>query len=58
MLRQRKTRCCRAAGKPAIQAERNKDQTSNAQVADKTDFHCGTVQCPLLACVPFARTGF
>ena len=34
MLRQRKIRCCRAAGKPAIRADCSKDQRSNSQTAD------------------------
>jgi hypothetical protein len=38
MLRQRKIRCCRAAGKPAIRAECSRDQRSNSQTADKPNF--------------------
>ncbi len=42
MLHQRKTRCCRAAGKPAIRADCSKDQRSNSQIADKTDLRSWT----------------
>lgn len=38
MLRQRKIRCCRAAGKPAIRGECSKDQRSNSQTADLPTF--------------------
>ncbi len=34
MLRKRKIWCYRAAGKPAIRAERSKDQWPNSQIAD------------------------
>jgi len=37
ILRQRKIRCCRAAGKPAIRAERSIDQWPNLQTADLPD---------------------
>ncbi|WP_152594059.1 hypothetical protein [Thalassobacter stenotrophicus] len=41
MLRQRKIRCGRTAGKPAIRAECSKDQRSNShQTADKALFRC------------------
>jgi hypothetical protein len=40
MLRQRKIRCCRAAGKPAIRAERSIDQWPNLQTAGQ----CSDVQ--------------
>ena len=33
MLRQRKIRCCRAAGRPAIHVECSRDQGSNSQTA-------------------------
>jgi hypothetical protein len=33
MPRKRKIRCCRAAGKPAIHADRRRDQRSNSQTA-------------------------
>ena len=34
MLRQRKIRCCRAAGKPAVRAVRSIDNWPNLQTAD------------------------
>lgn len=38
LLRKRKIRCCRGAGKPAVLAECSRDQRSNPHCAGQTGF--------------------
>jgi hypothetical protein len=53
ILRQRKIRCCRAAGKPDIRAERSIDQWPNLQTAGQT----GLVQVQLMLTQQLLATG-